>query len=59
MESNQLILYINVTGTFYVFGAVGGLALLFIWLLVPETKGLSLEEIQASLIREPDRINQS
>lgn len=46
-------------GTFYVFGAVGGLALLFIWLLVLETKGLSLEEIQASLIREPDRINQS
>ncbi|CAF2144317.1 hypothetical protein HID58_007487 [Brassica napus] len=44
-------------GTFYIFGAVGGAALVFIWFLVPETKGLSLEEIQLSLIREPDEIN--
>ncbi|KAG2305541.1 hypothetical protein Bca52824_034192 [Brassica carinata] len=43
-------------GTFYIFGAVGGAALVFIWFLVPETKGLSLEEIQLSLIREPDEI---
>ncbi|ESQ32263.1 hypothetical protein EUTSA_v10004135mg [Eutrema salsugineum] len=45
-------------GTFYIFGAIGGAALLFIWLLVPETKGLSLEEIQTSLIRQPDELNQ-
>ncbi|KAG2284028.1 hypothetical protein Bca52824_055248 [Brassica carinata] len=44
-------------GTFYIFGAVGGAALVFIWFLVPETKGLSLEEIQLSLIREPNEIN--
>uniref|UniRef100_A0A1J3H914 Sugar transporter ERD6-like 18 n=2 Tax=Noccaea caerulescens TaxID=107243 RepID=A0A1J3H914_NOCCA len=44
-------------GTFYIFGAIGGAALLFIWLLVPETKGLSLEEIQVWLTRQPDEIN--
>ncbi|KAG7624098.1 Major facilitator superfamily domain [Arabidopsis thaliana x Arabidopsis arenosa] len=36
-------------GTFYIFAMVGGLSLLFIWMLVPETKGQSLEELQASL----------
>ncbi|CAN6858574.1 unnamed protein product [Brassica oleracea] len=41
---------------FYIFGAIAGAALVFIWLLCPETKGLSLEEIQTSLIREPDEI---
>lgn len=48
---------INVIGTFFIFGAIGGAALLFIWLLVPETKGLSLEEIQISLTRQSDEIN--
>ncbi|XP_048636122.1 sugar transporter ERD6-like 11 isoform X2 [Brassica napus] len=36
-------------GTFYIFGVVGGASLVFIWFLVPETKGQSLEELQASL----------
>ncbi|KAG2305540.1 hypothetical protein Bca52824_034191 [Brassica carinata] len=44
-------------GTFYIFGAIGGAALIFIWLLVSETKGLSLEEIQTSLTRQPNEIN--
>ncbi|KAF8105505.1 hypothetical protein N665_0157s0085 [Sinapis alba] len=44
-------------GTFYIFGLIGGGALLFIWLLVPETKGLSLEEIQISLTGQPDEIS--
>lgn len=35
------------TTVFTVFGAIGILALLFIFLKVPETKGLSLEEIEA------------
>ncbi|CAH8331725.1 unnamed protein product [Eruca vesicaria subsp. sativa] len=44
-------------GTFYIFGAIGGGAFLFIWLLVPETKGLSLEEIQISLTGQSDEIS--
>ncbi|XP_019092038.1 PREDICTED: sugar transporter ERD6-like 10 isoform X2 [Camelina sativa] len=36
-------------GTFYIFAMVGGMSLIFIWMLVPETKGQSLEELQASL----------
>nr|AAK95268.1 AT5g27350/F21A20_60 [Arabidopsis thaliana]AAN28797.1 At5g27350/F21A20_60 [Arabidopsis thaliana] len=46
-------------GTFFIFAGIGGAALLFIWLLVPETKGLSLEEIQVSLIHQPDERNQT
>ncbi|KAL1214890.1 Sugar transporter ERD6-like 18 [Cardamine amara subsp. amara] len=56
-SSSSIVLYAfnflfewSTQGIFYIFGAMGGAALLFIWLLVPETKGLSLEEVQASLI---------
>ncbi len=33
--------------TFWLYAAVGVLAIVFVWFLVPETKGRSLEEIQA------------
>lgn len=38
---------INQSGTFLIFAAVGLFAWFFIWRLVPETKGKTLEQIQA------------
>lgn len=35
--------------TFYGFGAIGMIAIAFIFSTVPETKGLTLEQIQADL----------
>lgn len=35
---------------FYVFGAVAVVSLVFIYFIVPETKGLTLEEIEAKCI---------
>jgi len=35
------------SGTFWLYGGIGALTLLFCWKLVPETKGKHLEEIQA------------
>jgi len=37
-------------GTFYVYGGVCVLAIIFIAKLVPETKGRTLEEIQAMMM---------
>ena len=35
------------SGTFFLYGAIGILTLIFCWKLVPETKGKRLEDIQA------------
>ncbi|KAK9272018.1 hypothetical protein L1049_002387 [Liquidambar formosana] len=35
---------------FYIFGAIAVLSLIFIFFVVPETKGLSLEDIEAKLL---------
>lgn len=37
-------------GTFFFFASMSAMAFLFTWIMVPETKGRSLEEIQATLL---------
>ncbi|XP_010551192.1 PREDICTED: sugar transporter ERD6-like 3 [Tarenaya hassleriana] len=46
--SFNFLLEWNTAGTFLIFAFVTAVAVLFVWALVPETKGRTLEEIQAS-----------
>lgn len=46
---------IGESGTFWLYGAIGVLTLVFCWKLVPETKGKTLEEIQAVFQARADR----
>ncbi|WP_244248137.1 sugar porter family MFS transporter [Rathayibacter sp. VKM Ac-2801] len=45
-----LVSGVGITGTFFLFGAVGLLALVFIWKRVPETRGRALEEVEAGVV---------
>jgi MFS family permease len=42
----SLVDAVGITGTFYLFAAVGLVALLFVWRFVPETRGRTLEELE-------------
>jgi len=45
------------SGTFFLYGAIGILTLIFCWKLVPETKGKRLEDIQAYFQARVDKHN--
>lgn len=45
----SLVEAVGITGTFFLFAAVGVLALLFVWRMVPETRGRTLEALEADV----------
>ncbi|KAG5114411.1 hypothetical protein JHK82_037680 [Glycine max] len=46
---------ITVAGAFFVFAAISSLAIVFVYMLVPETKGKSLEQIEIMFKNEHER----
>ncbi|KAJ4822008.1 hypothetical protein Tsubulata_019548 [Turnera subulata] len=46
----------STAGTFFIFAGVYACTVIFIWKLVPETKGKTLEEIQASITSFPQQV---
>eukprot|EP00039_Didymoeca_costata_P024272 m.9837 g.9837 ORF g.9837 m.9837 type:complete len:526 (+) comp4143_c0_seq2:130-1707(+) len=48
----SLIESIGVSGTFFLYTAIGALAMVFNYVMVPETKGKTLEDIQAVLMHK-------
>ncbi|KAJ1410691.1 Sugar/inositol transporter [Sesbania bispinosa] len=46
---------ITVAGTFFLFAAISSLAIVFVYMLVPETKGKSLEQIELMFQNEQER----
>jgi sugar porter (SP) family MFS transporter len=51
----SLVGWITRAGTFWLYAAIGVVAVLFFWWRVPETKGRSLEQIERDLGAEPVR----
>ena len=43
--------YLGAENLFLLFGAIALVSLLFVVLVVPETKGLSLEEIESKILK--------
>jgi SP family xylose:H+ symportor-like MFS transporter len=42
----SLVKVLNLWGTFAIYGALSFVCLFYVWKMVPETKGRTLEEIQ-------------
>ncbi|XP_065350955.1 facilitated trehalose transporter Tret1-like [Cloeon dipterum] len=55
----DLVSAINGSGAFWLFTALLLLGLAFVYFFLPETRGKSLEQIQAMLARQPDSSNAS
>lgn len=46
----SLVKWVGASGTFLIYASIGALSLVFIYFLVPETRGVSLEHIEKNLL---------